>query len=148
MSQEDWGKWTAESKQKFMAAGLAKNLFILQRKPPKQNPITYFLRYKLWHWFYNMKLGKIDTSIPNHTTLNLRRHFDEILTNGQYDGIIISYAYWAHLIFDNNRTDKIPTIIDTHDFLTAQHVNDDEVQPGIAFGDEMKRMRCRICCRT
>ncbi len=140
MSQEDWGKWTTETTDKFRQMNYTDKLFILQRKPPKNNPLTYFFGYKLWHMLYDMKIGKIETSIPNHTTLHLRRQFDKIISAGQYDAIIISYAYWAHLIYDNDLVRNTPCIIDTHDFLTAQHVLDNGLQPGVAFGDEMRRL--------
>ncbi|MGO4293131.1 glycosyltransferase [Chitinophaga sp. RAB17] len=135
-----WGRYTPESIQAFENSGLAENLWILERKPVKKNPVKYFFSYKLWHVLFERKLKLIKGSIPNHTTWNLRKQFDAILQKQSYDYIIISYAYWADLIKDNPYLGKAVTIIDTHDLLASQHQNENGFDMGAALGDELRRL--------
>lgn len=135
-----WGQYTPESIKAFENSGLAENIWIMERKPVKKNPIKYFFSYKLWHILFERKLKLVKGSIPNHTTWNLRKQFDGFLQKQQYDYIIISYAYWADLIRDNPNIGKAVTIIDTHDLLASQHQNDKGFNKGEALGDELRRL--------
>ncbi|SEW51980.1 glycosyltransferase family 4 protein [Chitinophaga arvensicola] len=135
-----WGLYTPETVQAFRNSGLAENIWVMERKPVKKNPVKYFFSYKLWHILFERKLKLVKGSIPNHTTLNLRKQFDAMLKREQYDYIIISYAYWADLIRDNPLVGKAVTIIDTHDLLASQHQNDVGFDKGAALGDELRRV--------
>ncbi|MFY0255265.1 glycosyltransferase [Chitinophaga sp. 30R24] len=135
-----WGQYTPESVKAFENSGLAENIWVMQRKPVKKNPVKYFFSYKLWHILFERKLKLVPGSIPNHTTWNLRKHFDDLLQQQTYDYIIISYAYWADLILDNPHVGKSVTIIDTHDLLASQHQNDIGFDRGVALGDELRRV--------
>jgi len=69
-----------------------------------------------------------------------RQQFNTILKKAQYDYIIISYAYWANLIRDNNVARRSKLIIDTHDWLTAQDQNRKRFKIGKGFEDEISRL--------
>lgn len=49
-----------------------------------------------------------------------QEQFDAILSKNSYEFIIISYAYWAPLLMHTKFQKNAKTIIDTHDFLSAQ----------------------------
>jgi glycosyltransferase involved in cell wall biosynthesis len=140
ISKLHWGRYTAESIDTFEKAGLANNLWVLRRKPAKTNFFHYFFSYKIKHILFERKLRRAKNSIPNHTTLYLRKQFDEILQKNSYDYIIISYAYWADLIRENPFMGNAVTIIDTHDLLTSQHQDDPGIDTGAAMGDELQRI--------
>lgn len=141
VSQQDvWEKTTPESIAKFKASGLVENAWFWQRKPAKKNAITYFFKYKLWQLLFQRKLELVKGSIPNHTTLYLRRHFDAILEQNSYDYIIVSYVYWADLIKDNPKIGNAVTVLDTHDLVTSQHQKDRGFNKGASLGDEIRRL--------
>src|ERR1700748_1048309 len=140
ISKHDWGNYTKESIRAFEDLGLAATIKPLRRKPVKKTPVFYFFSYKIQHLLYERRLRFIKGSFPNQTTLHLRRQFDEMLRQKQYDFIIISYAYWADLIKDNPYIKSATTIIDTHDLLSAQHQHDSGYDLKVAIGDELKRL--------
>ncbi len=140
ISKLHWGRYTKETIEAFEKAALAENLWVLRRKPAKTNSLLYFFSYKIKHILFEKKLRRAKNSIPNHTTLHLRRQFDAILQKNRYDYIIISYAYWADLIRENPFLQNAITIIDTHDLLTSQHQHDAGIDTGAAMGDELKRV--------
>ncbi|MET0464326.1 MAG: glycosyltransferase [Chitinophagaceae bacterium] len=140
ISKLHWGRYTKETIEAFENAGLADNLWVLRRKPVKTSFLHYFFSYKIKHILFERKLRRAKHSIPNHTTLHLRKQFDAILQKNRYDYIIISYAYWADLIRDNPFLENAVTIIDTHDLLTSQHQHDPGIDIGAALGDELKRV--------
>lgn len=140
VSQEDWGKWTLESKKKFLNLDLADNLYVLKRKPPKDNALKYFFSYKLFHLLYRLRLPVKKNSFPNHATLLLQNSFDRLFRQNSYDLVIISYAYWASLVIDNPFVKNTFTILDTHDVLSIQHRENEEVDFESASKDELSRL--------
>ncbi len=140
ISKLHWGRYTPETIRAFEEAGLADNLWVLRRKPVKTNSLLYFFSYKIRHILFERKLRRAKNSIPNHTTLHLRKQFDDILQKNTYDYIIISYAYWADLIKDNPFLQHAVSIIDTHDLLTSQHQHDPGFDISAAMGDELQRV--------
>ena len=131
--------WFQQDINHFQSSGLVRNVDILKEKPVRENPIKRFLNYKLPKYLYQRKL-KIQESIPNYATYYIKFQFDNLLKRETYDYIIISYAYWADLIRNNPLTGTAKTIIDTHDFLTAQHQSDEGFILGSAFQDEIRRL--------
>ena len=123
-----------------METGLAEQIHVLRRKPVKKNPITYFFGYKIGHLLFERKLATPKSSIPNHTTLHLRRQFDQILKAKKYDYVIISYAYWADLVRDNPYLGGALTVMDTHDLLSTQHQKDPGFDREVALADELQRI--------
>ena len=140
VSKQQWGNWTEETKQKFIDAGIADNLYVFRRKPIKKNPFTYFFGYKIWNLIFLKKLNRIKGSIPNHTTLNLQKQFNALFKKNNYDYVIISYVYWADLIRNNPYIKNAVTIVDTHDLLSTQHQDDIDFIKSNAIGDELRRV--------
>jgi hypothetical protein len=99
---------------------LAANVFLLPRKPGKKNPLTYFFKYKIWDLLYYWLTYPSKSNIPTFLTVALKCSFERILEANTYDYIIISYVQCADLISNKKLLKNAKTIIDTHDFITAQ----------------------------
>jgi len=119
---------------------LADNVFLLPRKPGKENPVKYFLRYKLWDLFYYWFTYPLKSNLPTYLTLVLKHTFEKILKANTYDYIIISYVQCADLIANKALTGNAKTIIDTHDFITAQFKDKKRFNLGVTFEDEITRL--------
>lgn len=142
VTQREYGSvWTQDDVEKFNKSQLASNLYILRRKPPKNNILRYLFSYKIPKLLLPPKVKVPKGSIPNHSTSFQVKQFNEILKKNSYDYIIISYAYWANMIFDNPFLKGAISIIDTHDFLSSQHQNDKHFKLGNAIDDEISRLR-------
>src|SRR5690606_10625026 len=70
---------------------------------------------------------------------NKKRQFEKILQSNSYDYVIISYLYWADLI-NTPSAAGAKTIVDTHDFLTLHHINDQKFKLGHTFEDEIHKL--------
>jgi glycosyltransferase involved in cell wall biosynthesis len=119
---------------------LATNVYLLPRKPGKNNPVLYFLRYKLWNLFYYWFTFPLSSSIPTFMTLQLKSAFEGLLKQKEYDYIIVSYVYYANLVANKNLTGKARLIMDTHDFTTAQFKYKKQFNLGATFADEINRL--------
>lgn len=131
---------TQETVDFIKSNGLAQHVYLLPRKPGKSNPLFYFLRYKLWDLIYYWFTFPLRSDIPTFMTLTLKRAFEGLLRGNQYDHIIISYIYYAELVSKNELLKGAATIIDTHDFITAQFKYRKSFNLGITFQDEIKRL--------
>jgi glycosyltransferase involved in cell wall biosynthesis len=134
---KDWDNWSNGSS--LQQNGLVNEIHLVSRKPVKKNPIAYFFKYKLPNSSFQRKI-QVKGSIPNYATFHMQSSFNEILRKGQYDFVIISYAYWADLVKGNPFLKGAKTIIDTHDLLSAQHRNDTGIALGKALQDELDRL--------
>ncbi|RFZ92147.1 glycosyltransferase [Mucilaginibacter conchicola] len=119
---------------------LFKNFHLLERKPKGKGSLFYFLQYKLWDLFYYWFTYPSRSKIPTYLTLKLKMGFSELLKADKYDHVIISYAHSADLISDKALLKNAHTILDTHDFLTAQFKDKPGFQLGITFQDEINRL--------
>ncbi len=119
---------------------LADNVFLLPRKPGKKNPVKYFFRYKIWDLLYYLFTYPSKSSIPTFLTLILKHTFESILKANAYDYIIISYVQNAGLISNKKLTGSAKTIVDTHDFITAQFKDKKGFNLGATFADEINRL--------
>lgn len=119
---------------------LATHVHLLPRKPGKNNPVLYFLRYKLWDLIYYLFTFPLGSTIPTFMTLKLKRAFEGLLRQNQYDYIVISYVYYADLVANKALTGQAKLIMDTHDFTTAQFKNKRGFNLGRTFEDEIKRL--------
>ncbi|MDO3628538.1 glycosyltransferase [Mucilaginibacter sp. BT774] len=138
---EKAGKNYNEQTEEILKAGnLASNVYLLPRKQGKTNPIVYFLRYKLWDLLYYLITYPLRSNIPTYLTLALKKAFKNILRTNTYDYIIISYVHSADLIADTALLGGAKTIIDTHDFLTAQFKDKRDFNLGVTFEDEISRL--------
>lgn len=113
--------------------------FSLSRKPSVitllnflQHEIPRFIREKI------VRVGK--TSISDFSTGYSSSLFNKILKENTYDYIIISYALWGNLIKNNPLVKHAKTIVDTHDFITAQEQHWKKLNLGLAFSDEIQRL--------
>ena len=110
---------------------LANNIWSIKRRP---NTFSFhYLIYKFHKLFLRKK-----TSLNN---LFFDKQFNKILKNNTYDYIIISYATYAGLINRKHNLKNATTIIDTHDFLTAQIQDKNKLKIGQYFQDEINRLR-------
>lgn len=119
---------------------LAANVSLLPRKPGKGNPVIYFFRYKIWDLIYYWLTYPSRSNIPAFLTLKLKRAFESILKANTYDYVIISYVVCADLVSNKKLLKNARTIIDTHDFTTAQFKGKRRFNLGPTFADEIKRL--------
>ena len=124
----------------FKEQGLNANVYLIPRKVGKQNPVYYFFRYKLWNLIYYLFAYPLKSNIPTYLTLKIKKEFNKIQAANTYDDIIISYVYCAGLIANKNLLKGAKTIIDTHDFITAQFKGKKNFNMGITFEDEIERL--------
>lgn len=132
-------QWQPAQQTALRHSGLVNELTILDRKPSRRNILKYFLLYKVEQFFYEKEIGYKRKSLPHQMSHKLAKDFAALVSTKQYDAIVVSYAYWADLI--RGIDPQIYTILDTHDFLTAQHYRTKKVDVGIAFGEEIRRLR-------
>jgi hypothetical protein len=119
---------------------LADNVYLLPRKPAKGNPIVYFFKNKLWDLIYYWMAYPLRSNIPTFLTIALKNAFEDILKANTYDDIIISYVTCAGLISNKSLLKGAKTIIDTHDFITAQFKYKKNFHLGVTFQDEISRL--------
>ncbi|TSJ44249.1 glycosyltransferase [Mucilaginibacter corticis] len=119
---------------------LADNVYLLPRKPGKGNPVIYFLKYKLWDLVYYWFAYPLRSNIPTFLTIRLKHAFEDILRANTYDDIIISYVTCAGLVSNKSLLKGAKTIIDTHDFITAQFKYKKRFNLGVTFQDEINRL--------
>ena len=122
------------------SSGLAQNVYLLPRKPGKSNALLYFFKYKLWDLLYYWFTFPFRSDIPTFMTLTLKSTFERLLKENQYDYIIISYIYYAEMAANKDLLKGAKTIIDTHDFITAQFKYRKSFNLGITLQDEIKRL--------
>ncbi|GAA4097480.1 glycosyltransferase family 4 protein [Mucilaginibacter panaciglaebae] len=119
---------------------LADNVHLLPRKPAKGNPLVYFFKNKLWDLIYYWMAYPLRSNIPTFLTIALKNAFEDILKVNTYDDIIISYVTCAGLISDRSLIKGAKTIIDTHDFITAQFKYKKNFHLGVTLQDEISRL--------
>lgn len=138
VSEYYWGEWNNQDITEFEQSGLAEQTFVLPRKAAKKNLLYYFFCYKLPNFFFQKKHGIFPFNFPELVTLRLQKAFNKILKSNQYDYILINYASWASLIENNKYIANAQTVLDTHDFLTAQ--NQHKFDIGASFKEEIRRL--------
>ncbi|WP_215224154.1 glycosyltransferase [Echinicola shivajiensis] len=138
---DGWGTfWEEKSLEEFKNSGLVNSLYVIKRKPRKKNLVTYFFTYKIFHLIFELrKAGRNSISDPL-TWYSRKSFFDYLKSNNKFDYVLISYAYWAELIENCPNLEGAKTIVDTHDFLTAQNKNQKGFQLGKTFEEEIRRL--------
>ena len=119
---------------------LADDVFLLPRKPRKGNLLAYFIRYKIRDLCYHWLTYPIRSNIPAFLTIRLKQAFEHILKNNNYDYVIISYVQCAGLVSNKKLLKNAKTIVDTHDFITAQFKDKRRFNLGVTFEDEINRL--------
>ena len=132
------GRWDETDIKAFEQSGLADNTYVIKKKPSKKNILYYLLFYKLPNFFYSNKVWFFPLQFPELVTLRFKRAFKKILEKTAYDYIFINYASWATLVEHNPLTKGAVTVIDTHDFITAQLQR--KVNIGQSFKEEIRRI--------
>ncbi|MBB6236690.1 glycosyltransferase involved in cell wall biosynthesis [Pedobacter sp. AK013] len=132
------GRWNEADIKAFEQANLTDNTYVIKKKPAKKNILYYLLFYKLPNFFYSNKAWFFPLQFPELVTLRFKRAFKKILEKNDYDYIFINYASWATLVEHNPFTKKAVTVIDTHDFITAQLQR--KVNIGQSFKEEIRRI--------
>lgn len=132
------GRWNETDIKAFEQSGLANNTYVIKKKPSKKNILFYLIFYKLPNFFYQNRAWFFPLQFPELVTMRFKRAFNKILKNNDYDYIFINYASWATLVDGNHLTEKPVTIIDTHDFITAQLQK--KVNIGQSFKEEIRRI--------
>jgi glycosyltransferase involved in cell wall biosynthesis len=132
------GRWNETDIKAFEQSGLATNTHVIKKKPSKKNLLFYLLFYKLPNFFYQNKKWFFPLQFPELVTLRFKSAFKKILKENNYDFIYINYASWATLVENNHLTKKSIKIIDTHDFITAQHQKKNDI--GQSFKEEIRRI--------
>jgi len=138
VSEYYWGEWNNQDIIDFENSGLAHNTWVLPRKASKKNLLYYFFCYKLPNFFYQNRWGILPVNFPELVTYRLQKAFNKIIKNNHYDYVFLNYASWASLIENNKHITNAQTILDTHDFLTAQ--NQDKFDIGASFKEEIRRL--------
>ena len=132
------GRWDEKDITAFEQAGLANNTYVIKKKPSKRNILYYLLFYKLPNFFYQNKAWFFPLQFPELVTLRFKRAFNNLLKAKDYDYIFINYASWASLVDNNSFTKSAIKVIDTHDFITAQHQKKNDI--GRSFKEEIRRI--------
>lgn len=132
------GRWDETDITAFEQAGLANNTYVIKKKPSKGNILFYLLFYKLPNFFYQNKAWFFPLQFPELVTLRFKKAFNKLLKAKDYDYIFINYASWASLVENNPFTKSAIKVIDTHDFITAQHQRKNDI--GQSFREEIRRI--------
>lgn len=141
LKHEKFDKGTEQRTIDFLLNNnLADNVYLLPRKPAKGNPIVYFFRNKLRDLIYYWMSYPLRSNIPTFMTIALKNAFEDILKQHTYDDIIISYVTCTGLIANKSLLKDAKTIIDTHDFITAQFKYKKNFHLGVTFQDEIRRL--------
>ncbi len=115
--------------QKLIDSSIVNRAFAIKRRPEKAS-LKYFV-YKIH------KLFQVKTSLSNYF---FRKSFEKIVTNTNYDFVIISYVLYSDLVKNKKIFKNSKTIVDTHDFLTVQFKNKQK-QIGKNFQNELQQMK-------
>lgn len=114
---------------------LISNGYLLKAFDRRKHKLKYLINYSLPYKF------DITKKFFSSLRLGQKRDFETILQKNKYDKIIISYAYWAPIISNSPLLKGAETIVDTHDFLTAQYKNAKKFSLGSFFEKEINILK-------
>ena len=133
-------KWSEKDVAAFLDSNLVSDVHILTQKPSRKNLLKYLFTYKISQLDYQKKTVWPKSAVHINSNYHTQRAFEQLLRVKHYDFILVSYVYWYYLISNKALTASSKTIIDTHDFITAQLVNTPDGTLGATFEDEMRRL--------
>lgn len=137
-SEDYWGRpWSEKEIAGLKSSGLIRNLFSVRSKPAVRDLYSYLFGYKIPKLAGKYLRNEV---LPEYATPYSRRAFNEIINKHTYDYVIISYAYWANFVKNNDAVGKAKLIIDTHDFLASQEHGRRGIDAGLLFGNEISRL--------
>lgn len=128
---EETKEFTIEDSKKLVKNGLVKRAFLLLLFRRSKNQLKYFF-FKSLPRVINREIKDFDRVKPKQSI-----QFKKIISENNYDYIIISYGYW-HKLIDKIDKKNAKLIIDTHDFLTSQFQNNKKFNLGRYFETEIK----------
>jgi glycosyltransferase involved in cell wall biosynthesis len=117
-------------KQRLIANG-----YLLPAFDRRRHKMEYFLKYSMHYVFDRTE------KYFNQVRSGQQAPFDLILQKNKYDKLLISYVHWAALLSNSKNLKGAETIVDTHDFMTAQHKNASQFSLGLFFEREMKILK-------
>lgn len=126
--------WNSASIELFESKYPHIHLKLVDINSDKVNRLKYLTEDKIPRLIYK---ARHRTQISVLTPIIIKR-FKSLLKERSYDVIIISYATWGGLIRELDVVNA-HTIIDTHDFMTLQHMKEKSFfSVGTAFEEEIK----------
>ena len=85
-------------------------------------------------------MGRLKNGTKNFNRIGVgqQKEFEKILSENKYDYILISYVLFAPFVQNKNLIKGARTIVDTHDFFTAQFHGNNLKKTGNNFKTELK----------
>lgn len=119
-----------EDLQEITKTGLVNNAYILRKR--KHSGLRYLFMHSI--------LGRLKNGTKNFNRIGVgqQKEFEKILRENSYDYILISYVLFAPFIANKKLLKGAKTIVDTHDFFTAQFHGTDFKKTGNNFKTELK----------
>ncbi len=111
-------------------SGLVNKAYILRKR--KHSGLRYL--------FFHSILGRLKNGTKNFNRIGVgqQKEFEKILSENKYDYILISYVLFAPFVQNKNLIKGARTIVDTHDFFTAQFHGNNLKKTGNNFKTELK----------
>ncbi len=128
---EETKDFTIQDAQELVKKELVKRAFLLKLFNRKKNQLKYFFLKSLPR-LVTGECKEFDKLKPHQLA-----GFKKIISENNYDYIIISYVYWHKLIGEIDKKNA-KVIVDTHDFLTAQYQHKKKFNLGKYFESEIK----------
>ena len=128
---EETREFTIQDSNELVKTNLVKRSFLLKSFRRSKNQLKYFF-FKSLPRLLKGEFKEFDRLKPIQLA-----GFKKIISENNYDYIIISYAYW-HKLIDGIDKKNAKLIIDTHDFLTSQFKNNKKFNLGRYFETEIK----------
>ncbi|MET3027855.1 glycosyltransferase [Flavobacterium sp. UW10123] len=127
--------FTEDSIQELKKENLIQNGYLLKKKKKSSSIIRYYLDYSFPRKL-NSRFKDFD-----RTKFGYKDQFLKIISDTDYDVVIISYVYWSSLFNAQLKGNKTKWIVDTHDFLTSQFQDNKKFSLDKYFKKEIDLMK-------
>jgi len=141
---KNWNiEWADNLPTQILDTGLVNRVFWGDLKPPKTNLVKRFFMYKIPEYIKRRYYGASPV-FRSFCSFYLRRSFEKVLKENQYDYIIINYVLWVNLIRYSKNIKGARLIVDTHDFLTVHATRNSKENRNIGkyFQTEIESLSC------
>ena len=125
--------FTSENLPELTSSNLVDKAYILSKR--KHSGLTYLFMHSI------AGLLKNGTKKFNRIGVGQQAEFEKILANNTYDYIVISYVLFAPFIKNKKLLKGAKTIVDTHDFFTAQFNTEKNKNLGNNLDTEIKYLK-------
>ncbi len=129
---EETGDFTESHLREIEKEGLVNKGYLIRKY--KRKGIKYLIKHSIPNRI------KANRYFKKRIGVGQKEDFESVLKNNSYDYIIVSYVLFAPFIANKEIIGKAKTIVDTHDFLTAQFIDFKGFKLGEAFETEMKML--------